>query len=298
MHPDRPASALLGIGTANFIAAYGLQPAAAPPGAALVLSAMDRGVNYIDTAAAYGDAEQVLGGIAGAIAARGARVATKVAVAPASGADAVLGDVQASLSRLRMPRVDTLLLHSAGADVLNAAAIEDACNVMRERGWAARTGASTYGAKDAAAALEKPWCGAVQFEYSLLNTSVLPAARAARRQGQELIARSVLCKGLLTNSWREAPALAAPLVPMLTALEARAAAWGYSLPGLAIRFALDTAGLDVVLVGVGSDSELDAALQARDGARLSPAQLGELAAFDASAQDAAHPERWNHVQTT
>jgi aryl-alcohol dehydrogenase-like predicted oxidoreductase len=43
-----------------------------------------------------------------------------------------------------------------------------------------------------------------------------------------------------------------------------------TLPELAIRFALDTPGLDVVLVGIGSPEELATAVAARDRAPPHP----------------------------
>lgn len=292
-----PAS--LGFGTANFIPGYGLRPGDTP-GAELVLRALEAGVRYFDTAASYGAAESVIGEVSSELMSSGARLATKVAAADLAsiGVVALVERVEASAARLRVAGVDTLLFHSSGEAVIASDAAAEACGLMRERGLAAHTGVSTYGSTDAALALAAPWCGAVQIEYSVLNPSVLAPALTHKRHGQELIARSVLCKGLLTANWRGAAVLTPALEPVLARADALAAAWGMTLPELAIRFALDTRGLDVVLVGIGTVEELETALAARDRAPLTASQMGELAELDASAEDATHPERWNHVRTS
>ena len=55
-----PTAAALGIGTATFLANYGIVPGAAP-GDDLLRLAIDRGVRYLDTAADYGDGEVAIG---------------------------------------------------------------------------------------------------------------------------------------------------------------------------------------------------------------------------------------------
>lgn len=292
-----PAS--LGFGTANFIPGYGLRPGQVP-GGELIRRSLDAGVRYFDTAASYGAAESVIGDVSSELASAGARLATKVAAADLAqtGVAVLVERVEASATRLRVAGVDTLLFHSSGEAVITSDAATEACAVLRERGLAARTGVSTYGSADAALALAAPWCGAVQIEYSVLNPSVLAPALRQKRHGQELIARSVLCKGLLTSNWRGAPVLTPALEPVLARADALAATWGMTLPELAIRFALDTPGLDVVLVGIGTVEELETALAARDRAPLTASQMAELAALDASDEDATHPERWNHVRTS
>lgn len=291
------AGATLGIGTANFIPAYGLVGGAAAD-TSLVRAALSAGVRYLDTAAIYGDAELALGEMHSEIDAAGARVATKVGVTVADTrltAAQIVAAVEASLTRLRMSAVDTVMWHSASRAALESSAVADAAAMIHEQGLARRVGASTYGTDDACLALAQPWCGMVQIEYSLLNPGVWTAARAVRRPDQEVVVRSVLCKGLLTDRWREAPAVSGPIAPRLEALEALAGSWQMPLSHLATRFALDTPGLDVVLVGVGRPEELSAAISARDLARLTSAQWNQVAAFDASSLDVAHPERWTHV---
>lgn len=282
----------LGVGTATFSPAYGLAGETPAPAeaTALLRDAFAAGIRYVDTAAGYGTAEAVVGQVADAIRDHGVRVCTK-ASADAARSRGLIAAVQESLARLKLDAVDTLLLHSAGGAVLTDAALQAELAHVRARKLAVRTGASTYGAADAQTALAQPWCGALQVEHSILNPTVV-AAIGEQPHGAEIVARSVLCKGLLSSRRRHAGEFAGVLEPVLDALERLAAEWGWTLPEVAIRYALDTPGVDVVVVGVSTEDELETALSAAARAPMGSEARAMLARFDVSAHDAAHPERW------
>ena len=75
-------------------------------------------------------------------------------------------------------------------------------------------------------------------------------------------------------------------------LDRLAQTWGFALPELAIRFALDTPTVDIVLVGMASEAELNVAIRAASLGPLDENQLEVLATFDRSSYDCVHPERW------
>jgi aryl-alcohol dehydrogenase-like predicted oxidoreductase len=282
----------LGFGTATFGPDYGLG-ATTPEiesAAALLREAVQEGIRYVDTAAGYGMAEAVVGLVAREIADHGVRVCTKIGAqaARSGGAPAALRE---SLERLGVNRVDTVMLHSVGSAALDDAGVATALAALRERELAVRTGASTYGVPDALAAVAQPWCGAVQVEHSILNPSVV-AALVGHAHGCEIVARSVLCKGLLSSRREHAGAFAAGLAPALEGLDRLAAEFGWSLAELAIRYALDTPGVDVAVVGISTEAELRTALAAAARPPLDADALAKLALFNRSADDAAHPERW------
>jgi aryl-alcohol dehydrogenase-like predicted oxidoreductase len=285
-------SAQLGIGTAAFIAGYGLGPTAVPTGA-LVECAIASGIKYLDTAASYGDAERAIGRHASTAMAGAVRIATKIAVDAHDDAATIERAIEASRERLGMPVIDTVLAHSATGAALTSPAVAAAFAAARRRGDIERAGASTYGVADARTALAQPWCDAVQVEFSILNQSVVSAVETERRPGQEIIARSVLCKGLLTSRRQHAPELPAPLSETLKWLDRMATTVGMTLPQLAIRYALDTPAIDVVIVGVGSVEELHAALAVVDLPPLPASVFEQCRSFDRSDLDAVHPERWH-----
>lgn len=279
----------IGIGTATFIAGYGLAASEAP-GVTLLRYAIERGVAYLDTAALYGESERAIGELASECAQRGVRICTKVSPEGLQ-PDSIEQATRASLERLRSSAVDTLMLHSVTGELLRSPAIGRAWDGVRKHALAVRIGASTYGIDDARFALGTEWCDSLQVEHSILNQSVLRAIADVRRTGQEIVVRSVLCKGLLTRGALDL-SLPTAVAARVTAIEEIARGWGMTLPSLAIRFALDTPGVNIVVVGVASRKQLDEALSAAALPPLSDGRYRELAAMDASYEDWSHPERW------
>lgn len=278
-------TATLGIGTATFLPGYG-PTSSGQPGASLLLEAVEGGVRYCDTAAAYGDSEAALGEVHDALAEAGVRIATKVA--PAVDAQDVIASVRASLDRLRVRTVDTVMAHSVNSQQMADAA--SAFEAVRSMGLASRVGASTYGIDDAVYAAST-WCDAVQVEFSILNQTVVAALRRQVSRPVEVVVRSVLCKGLLTDAGAAVP-VSASARRKLDELAALATSIGVDLPTLAVRFALDTPGVDVVLVGVASDGDLRTAMSAWRFRPLTPDEYDAAAAFDCGEADWVHPERW------
>jgi aryl-alcohol dehydrogenase-like predicted oxidoreductase len=278
--------ATLGIGTATFLPGYG-PTATGRPGPGLLIEAVKAGIRYVDTAAAYGGAEAAIGQVADALLSADVRVATKVsrtAVTP----EGVQASAGASLARLRMSRLDTVLAHSFDTDQLDL--LSPTLVDLRTSGRVARVGASTYGVEDAVAAASS-WCDTVQVEFSIVNQSVVTAIREQVRRRVEVVARSVLCKGLLTPS---GAMLSVPddVRDVLARLGHIASRLGMDQTALAIRFALDTPGIDVVLVGVSDEAELQAALSAWRRPSLTGAEYTEIANFDRSDTNWSHPELW------
>jgi aryl-alcohol dehydrogenase-like predicted oxidoreductase len=283
-----PHAATLGLGTAAFIPGYGVgrRGAAAEDPTALLRDAFERGITYVDTAAGYGTSEVWLGALHPLLDAKRVRLCTK---APAS---TLTDGLTGAMMRLRRTTLDTVLVHSAGRDELYAAGVADVLTASKAQGLVRHTGASTYGAETACLALDQDWCDVVQVEFSILNPSVVRALGASRRPSQEVVVRSVLGQGMLTSRRQDAAHLGSRAVAVLSALAMLADAWHLRLEQLAIRFALDTPGIDVVLVGIGSQTELDIALAAAAAPPLERWQIDALEEFDCSAEDWTHPERW------
>jgi aryl-alcohol dehydrogenase-like predicted oxidoreductase len=285
--PARWTVARLGFGTAPF--GYGAdggpQDGATDP-EALLRACLDAGIRYVDTSSTYGPAETLLGT---ADAFRGAgdlRVCVKIPrwLWPEGVTDA--------LERLRLVQVDTVMFHSAVRDEILRASMPATMARARGLARACRTGVSTYGPDAARLALAQPWADAVQVEHSILNPSVVRAVAPLKRPGQEIIVRSVLCRGWLSTR-RPSSAIPPEAERILMALDRLARRWGFDdLAALAIRFALDTPGVDIVLVGLASLDELAIARAAAAHEPLGAAQLAELTAFDHSTSDWTHPERW------
>lgn len=267
----------LALGTVELGMDYGLKVPGAygrPPAeeaVRLVHAALDAGMDFIDTARAYGESEKVLGK-----ALRGRRdeavLATKVAV---HGKDKkllaadrlqkhMLAELDASLSALDTDRVDLWQVHNVDTALLaHADMLRDAFDMAKKSGKALAVGGSTYGAEAPRLALETGLFDTLQVTYSVLDQRladrVLPLAA---QRGVGVVARSVLLQGVLTERGEHLPERLAPLKERSRRFRRLAGEAGLEPARAALAFALARADIGAVLVGVRSLEELEQNLPA------------------------------------
>ena len=259
----------------------------------LVGAALDGGINFIDTAQAYGNSEAVLGR---ALFGRRKRVvlATKATV-QADGKTlrgqalrrAMLSGLENSLRSLQTDYVDIWQIHNVDADLLEQAdLVAEIFSEARASGMILWRGGSFYGPDLPLAALELDLFDAIQVTYSLfdqrLATRVFPTAR---RRGVGVMVRSVLLQGVLTERADYLPNRLEPLkarsrrfrqlVSEAASRSRHAAGRGLTPAQAAIAFALAESRIGSVLVGMRTEAELEENLGAA-GTTLSPDLLHEL----------------------
>lgn len=277
----------IGLGTVELGMNYGLaipgefeQPDQADA-IALVQAAVDAGIDFIDTARAYGDAEAVLGQ-----ALRGRRdrvvLATKCASFPQGLPGkgelyrSVRTDVETSLRLLAADYVDVLLAHTAPVEAIEQGELWEALEAVRRDGKTRFIGVSTYGEQAPLAAIRAGGWDVLQVAYSLLDRSmardVFPAAQAA---GVGLVIRSVLYRGVLTEKARRLPPDMRPLEPMVNALAFLERPGQQTLAQAALRFVLSHPATGVALVGMRNPAELQQAIGAA-GSTLSEEELARI----------------------
>ena len=161
------------------------------------------GINYIDTAPAYGTSEERIGR---AIAGRRAEfvLATKVGETFEAGASsydfsgpAIRRSVERSLERLRTPTIDVLLLHSDGRDEWIQAQT-DAVPTMRElkqQGLVRAIGLSGKTIDGARQALA--WADVLMVEYHLRDRSHESVIAEAAARGVGVVVKKGLASGEL-----------------------------------------------------------------------------------------------------
>lgn len=268
----------------------------------LVHATLDAGINFIDTARAYGESEAVLGK-----ALQGRRdqvvLATKVGLHQSDGAlpagaalrRHMLDSLETSLRLLQTDSVDLWQIHNVDGAVLarhvELAAIFDEA---QRSGKIRATGGSFYGAELPAQALGFDLFDVIQVTYSVfdqrLADHVLPLAQA---KNVGVMVRSVLLKGALT-------ARADYLPDPLESLRARSrqyrqlvadAGLGLTPAQVAIAFALAQPQISSVLVGIRSLDELTENLPALT-TTLPPSLLAQLSALRIDDEKLINPGAW------
>ena len=228
----------------------------------LVCSALDLGVNVIDTARNYGDAEEIIGRALGSRRSEAVLV-TKVStffgqeMAPAERRRRMIESVEQSVARLRADTIDLLLLHCAPLEESVPEETFEALAEAKARGLARHTGASTYGFRATSRALREDVCECLQIAASAidrrLEADVVPAAID---KDCGLMIRSVLLRGALSARWRSLPDALGPVRVAAESLERIAGEAGVTLAELAYRYMVGQEWPLTVLCGTGRLEEL------------------------------------------
>ncbi len=251
----------------------------------LLQAALAAGLNFFDTAPAYGTSERLLG-LAFADRREQAVICTK---APHRATDAELLDqpdnlrrvlresLEASLRELRSDYVDVYLLHQATEKALRSPALVGILRDFRRQGLIRAFGASTYPGGTTGTALACGTWDVLQIAIHVMDRREEPYLAAAAAQGVGMIARSVLFKGILSDRGRSLhPALAPVAAHRQRLLEALPEETGLALA--ATQYILGLPGIASVLLGIDRFAYLEQALAAA-GAPPLPASVRQ--AWDA-----------------
>jgi aryl-alcohol dehydrogenase-like predicted oxidoreductase len=272
----------VGLGTVQFGQAYGVSNihGQVPPDSvrALLKRAAEGGVTVLDTAANYGEAEQVLSQSD----TRAFRIVTKT-IGIKAGVEAVVARARQSARSLK---ADTLLVHAAG-DLANGE-LWPALQRLKAEGVFRNIGISVYAADDPAGLAHRFRPDVMQLPFSLLDQRLLKDDSLARLKdlGVELHARSVFLQGLLFMD--RLPPRLAYAAPRLAAVKSAIHAAGSTPLAAALGFVLSRPEVGVALVGVTALAELEEILAA---AAMAPPRM-DWSALALDDEILLTPSRW------
>jgi aryl-alcohol dehydrogenase-like predicted oxidoreductase len=164
---------------------------------------LEHGVNYLDTAPAYGTSEEILGRLLGARADK-FFISTKTGEifdGKTSTHDFTAGHtrrtVEESLRRLKRERLDCVLIHCSRNDVPDLAETDviETLARLKDEGKIASFGASTYSLEGGLIAVEKT--EAVMVNYNPGYLDELPVIEAAHKKGKTVLVKKGLASGYI-----------------------------------------------------------------------------------------------------
>jgi 1-deoxyxylulose-5-phosphate synthase len=167
-------------------------------------AALDMGINFVDTARAYGDSEEVIGR---ALKHRRHEyiLATKTLHYGDKGLSAheqkiaVRESIESSLRALQTDVIDVMQVHNITREVVDRGDVLQVLQEAQSAGKVRFLGASVYGVDDPVAVIEDGHYDVLQVAYNMLDHrlegKVLPLAA---EKGVAITTRSVLLKGALT----------------------------------------------------------------------------------------------------
>ena len=261
---EREISALV-LGTVQFGLDYGVANTTGKPDQATVnrmlATAFDAGVNTLDTASMYNDAETVLGRALGDLGMRDrificskARPHEEVTATPE---EQITAAVERSLRVLGVERIGLYLLHG-----YQALPYVGALHRKREAGDIGAVGVSVYSVEEALGAIAAPGIDAIQHPLSILDQRFLRAGvlERAAEAGVAIFARSVYLQGIVTMGIPDLPEPIAELGTTLTRL--RELAGELSIEELALRYVASLGGVTGVVVGMETHEQMERNLAA------------------------------------
>lgn len=234
----------------------------------LLLSAVDRGINFFDTARMYGKSEEIMGkafdgrrsNIVIASKCRHFRDATGALPPDRELRQFVQTSIEESLRALRTDYLDVFMLHQADTGILAHPIIAETFAELKQKGLIRATGASVYTPEETQLAVASGDWDVLQIPFNLLNQSHGKYFPQAQERGVGIVVRSVLLKGLLSDRGKN-------LHPALQEVEHFINKYRQftnnvypDLPTLATRFALSSGEVSSVLVGIDKMEYLESAL--------------------------------------
>lgn len=257
----------LGLGTAQFGLEYGVSNVLGRTPedevSRIMKLAAEKGVHFLDTAAAYGESEAVLGRCIRRKA--GFKIVTKTPPLKSSkgtlaATNIVSNGFNASLKRLKVSSVYGLLVHHA-EDLLGPDG-NDIWEWLSERkssGQVERIGISVYEGAHIDQVLDRYDIDIIQLPINVFDQRLIGGGQLTRlkQRGVEIHARSVFLQGLLLMEPGQLPDYFSPLIPHFSRWRSVIESKGLTAAQAALAFLRSTDVADVVLIGVNSIAQLE-----------------------------------------
>lgn len=291
----------ISLGTVSLGADYGL-PAPGEFGrpekrdaVRVIHEAVEAGINLFDTAPAYGEAEALLGEALSqkhdCFIASKVSLPSKTSVTPLR--DQLIGSLEKSLRAVKRDTLDIVQIHNATVEVLVAGEILGILDEARKAGKIRFVGVSIYTEAEALAAIHTNAVDMIQIAYNILDQrkskTVLPAAQ---KNKVGILTRSALLKGVLSAKAQHLPPEMSELKTAAgRARESLKTSWE-NLPTAAVRFCLDSPGIDSVLIGPRTAAELHQSLSVLKMEPFTREFLDEAKSLGLTEERLVNPAMW------
>jgi len=293
------------IGTVQFGMSYGIQ-GARQPDLSDVLEILDvavcNGVFAIDTAAAYGTAEDILGIFIN----KNKEVRNKIELTSKLSpnatddvkkevyATAVRNSLVRSIKNMNIEYLDNYLLHNPL--YLNNDAIVDALLLLKKEGLAIRVGASIYTSDEALKAIE---CGldVLQIPYSVLDQRMEKHGilDLALKNNVKIYSRSAFTQGLILMDEDGIPSHLVKARPIISALNKFCEDHNITRLQLALAFVSRQSSIDYLVFGVDNKNQLMEVIEASEKAISSEILEKAKDKFANLNEEVIIPSKWEKI---
>ena len=217
-------------------------------------------IDTLDTAARYGNSEQVLGEVG----VNNYRIITKTTPLK-NGVDRVIKGFYQSLDSLNIGQVDGLLIHNID-DVKDRrfGDLFHKLNELKEEGLINKIGFSTYTPDQVDFLLENFDFDLIQVPFNVFDTRLIEGGQlqALKKKNIEIHARSIFLQGVLLD-FDNLSSYFSKWKKQFDKYQSTVEKSGLSLLEYALNFTLNVQEIDKILVGVNSTDQLKEIVQAK-----------------------------------
>tara|TARA_R110002049_G_scaffold28018_4_gene96646 strand:+ start:62202 stop:63158 length:957 start_codon:yes stop_codon:yes gene_type:complete len=239
----------------------------------LLHEAVDRGINFFDTARMYGVSEDIMGQAFKdrrhkvVISSKCVKIRDKSGALPSAKKikETIERSLNESLNALQTDYLDVYMLHQADLEILDNDEVSQTFLEFKNKGMIRATGASTYSLEETKKTIEVGNWDVVQLPYNLMNQSQEIHFPLAENNKIGIMVRSVLFKGILSNKGRCLHPQLKDVEQHLQLYKELCSKLDCDLAGLALKFALSSDQVSSVLVGIDRIAYLKSSIDVADG---------------------------------
>jgi aryl-alcohol dehydrogenase-like predicted oxidoreductase len=249
----------LGLGTAQFGVKYGINNGLGKPDISVVNEiiscAIKHGISLIDTAAGYGDSEDVLGKSLPSD--YSFQIVTKT-----SQKIGLIDSVSASLKKMRIDQIYGVLIHDFSQFKSNPRVWSDLLQ-LKFQGIIKKIGFSLYHPQELEILLDKNInFDIIQIPYNVFDQRFEPYFSSLKKAGVEVHIRSVFLQGLVFKNPDSIHPFFSPIQAKLNEIVSLSKAIGQSIQSLCLNFVYSSDLVDRVIIGVDSVANLESNIAA------------------------------------
>jgi len=279
----------IGFGAVEIGMEYGIQVAGQPnqpsrqQAIEIVRTALDKGVNVVDTARGYGASESIIGeaieDIRDDVVLMSKVSGIDESKTPDELTEFLRDSLETSLRELRTDVIDVYQIHSATMNMLAQGHVVECLRRFREEGKVRFLGATVYESDQAIAVIEEGQIDVLQIAFSMLapgmSQAIIPKAV---ENGVAIVARSVLHRGVLTPKGAAGSAEEQRLHQAAKEYTFLFDAETQSLSHAALRFVLSNSDVSCALLGMDNMEQVQQNLGYGDIRPFSAEQIEQVLA--------------------
>lgn len=278
------------LGTVQFGINYGISNTHGVPSdeelQAILSVAEEAGINQLDTALAYGNAEERLGMFAD----NRFQIITKFPAVTSQ--EELENTLEQSLTRLKTSSVYGYLAHNADILIENSS-LWDTLQQAKKEGKIGKIGFSLYHPEQ----LEKLLTlnivpDLVQLPYSILDRKFEIKLAELKQLGTEIHVRSVFLQGLYFMNPKQLPEKLQPLTEALTELQTICAQNKVAVGDVALNYVIANPNIDKIVMGVETTAQLQQNIQMVSDWKAGSDLFSRIEAIEINDKSLLNPVNW------